>query len=305
MYIINIIYIMMLLNKKNSLRIYRTNTSNRKDISTKRFIKALVPYKVTKLGRFTQPDPNGLDLARQQLGWDDTLTLNDQIPSLLSSNRPSPKMDIKTALNGQVTEQLPVVKLPQNSEKFKTDVEQLVDTVGNVPTNQVKVLCDNFSSDGLSHIKNLWADCISMSTAIDKLALELGGNVSIRLIRSLSENMNLISREHILNYLSIDNNLHIITIDRFEIFITNITWYPFFNAFLPKIHNLIININSYEFCGNELCNTSTWLLNKLGTSEDYNNLLKVKNELIFNQFYPDMYDLLEIIQLLGEGELLS
>jgi hypothetical protein len=58
----------MLLNKKNSLRIYRTNTSNRKDISTKRFIKALVPYKVTKLGRFTQPDPNGLDLARQQLG---------------------------------------------------------------------------------------------------------------------------------------------------------------------------------------------------------------------------------------------
>lgn len=294
----------MFINKKNALRTHRSNTSNRKDISAKRGITTLVPYKVTKLGRFTQPDPNGLDLARQQLGWDETLTLNNQIPSLLSSNRPSVKMELKTTLDGHVTEELPVVKLPYTSEKFKTDVEQLVDTVGNGSTNEVKVLSDNFSSVGLSHIQNLWGDCISSLTAIDQLALDFGGRVSIKLIRSLSNNLNIFTREQILNYIPIDNNLHIITIDRFEIFITNISWYPFFNSFLPKIHNLIINVNSYEFCGNELCNTSTWLLNKLGTSEDYNNWLRVNDDLIFNRFYPDMCDLVEMIQILGDGQML-
>jgi hypothetical protein len=60
-------------------------------------------------------------------------------------------------------------------------------------------------------------------TAIDQLALDFGGKVSIRLLRSFSNNLNIFTREQILNYIPIDNNLHIITIDRFEIFITNIT----------------------------------------------------------------------------------
>jgi hypothetical protein len=97
----------------------------------------------------------------------------------------------------------------------------------------------------------------------------------------------------------IDNNLHIITIDKFEIFITNITWYPFYNSFLPKIHNLIININSYEFCGNDLSNISHWLQNKLGTSEDYNNWLNAKDDLIFNRCDECMDLIVDLIQILG------
>jgi hypothetical protein len=148
----------MFLNNKNALRIHRSNTSNRQVISAIRDIKTLVPYKVTKLGRYIQPDPNGLDLARQQLSYEETLTLNNQISSLLSSNRPSAKLELKTTLNGHTTDQIPVVKVPYNSDRFKTDVEQLVDTVGNGSTNevsQVKALCENYSSAGLTHIQNL------------------------------------------------------------------------------------------------------------------------------------------------------
>jgi hypothetical protein len=294
----------MFINKKNALRTHRSNTSIRKDISAKRVITTLTPYKVAKLGRFTQSDTNGLDLARQQLGWDDTLTLNNQIPSLLSSNRPSVNMELETTLDGHVTREIPVVKLPYTSERFKTNVEQVVDTVGNGSTNEVKDLCNNYTNVGLAHIQNLFGDCVSSLTAIDQLALDFGGKVSIRLLRSFSNNLNIFTREQILNYIPIDNNLHIITIDRFEIFITNITWYPFFNSFLPKIHNLMININSYEFCGNELCNTSTWLINKLGRSLGNYNELRVNDELIFNRFYPNMCDLVDMIQILGDGQML-
>jgi hypothetical protein len=58
----------MFINKKNALRTHRSNTSIRKDISAKRVITTLTRYKVTKIGPITQPDTNGLDLARQQSG---------------------------------------------------------------------------------------------------------------------------------------------------------------------------------------------------------------------------------------------
>ena len=52
-----------------TLRAYRTNTNNRKYITPtpKRSINTLVPYKVTKLGSYTQLDSNGLDVCRQIL----------------------------------------------------------------------------------------------------------------------------------------------------------------------------------------------------------------------------------------------
>jgi hypothetical protein len=58
--------------------------------------------------------------------------------------------------------------------------------------------------------------------AINDLAFDFEGRVSIRLIRSFDDR-NVFSRQHILDNMPIDNNLHIITIDKFEIFITNIT----------------------------------------------------------------------------------
>lgn len=291
----------MYLNKKNTLRAHRTNTSNRKYITPtpKRFVQDLVPFKVTKLGPYTQQ--NGLDVCSQNKSWEfNAITFKKQIPSLLSENRPSAKMELKTTLDGHDTTQLPVVKLPHNPEKLKTDVEQLV---GKGSTNEVKVLWDNFSRDCVTHLDNLKADCDTMLTAINDLAFDLGARVSIRLIKSFS-NDNVFSRLDIIDNLNIDNHVYIITIDRFEIFIKNITWEPFFNVFLPRIHNLIININSYELSGDELSITSTWLLNKLGTSEDYNNWLKDKDDLIFKNFDHDMEVLVDLIQFLGKWEIL-
>ena len=288
----------------NALWAHRINISNRKYIAPtpKRFINSSVNFTgtVTKLGHFT--NSNGLDFGSSKLGFEtDALVSKDQISSFVRENRPSAEMKIKTTYNGHETTQLPVVKLPQNPEKFKTDVDQLVDTVGNVST-EVKTLGDTYTSDCLTQMQNLFTDCISISTAIDNLALSLGGRISIRLLDSLGD-LNWVSRPYILKSMSIETDLHIITIDRFEIFISNITWEPFFYGFLPRIHELIIKINSYELSGFELCNTTTWLRNKLGTLEDYNSLLKVKHELILNNYYTDMSNLMDIIQALGEGQL--
>jgi hypothetical protein len=49
-------------------------------------------------------------------------------------------MKLKTTHNGHETEELPVVYSPHNTEKYITDVDQLVDTVANGSTNEVKVL---------------------------------------------------------------------------------------------------------------------------------------------------------------------
>jgi hypothetical protein len=105
---------------------------------------------------------------------------------------------------------------------------------------------------------------MSKLTEIEELALDLGGTASIRLIITFSDKVERVTRNYILNHLSTSGNpdnitiddLYVITIDRFEIFITNMGYYPFFNEFLPRIHNLIIDINSYELSGYELYNTS-------------------------------------------------
>ena len=299
---------MIVLDNKNALIAHRINISNRKDITfktPKRFINSLVTYKgtITKLGRYIQPE--GLNMDQQQMAWRyESLVKDNQIPSFINSDCPSAKMEIKTIQNGRETTELPENNSIQELEKFKTDVEQLVDTAGNGSTNEVKALYENFSNEVVTHLNNLWVDSIAKFTEIDNFANFLGAKVSLRLISPLSNHINITSRNYILDHLYTNDNLHVITIDRFEIFVTNMGSEPFYQYFLPIIHNLIININSYEFCGYELYNASYWVQNKFSTSEDFNNWLIVKSDLIFEKFYSSMNELLELSLFLGEGHFL-
>lgn len=292
-----------------SLIAHRNNTINRKYITPtltpKRYINSIVNYTgiPTKVGGITQS--NGLDRNQQQLSWqNEALVRNDEVTNFLNTQRRSAEVKINTTHNGHETTELPVNNLSPDLEKFKADVEQL-NTVGNWTTDLVKALFDNFSSNVVIHLKSLWVDSVTKLTAIDELAVDLGATVSLRLITPLSNRIDMITRNQIIDYLSINDNLYVITIDRFEIFITNMTWEPFFNVFLPKIHNLIININSFELSHYELYNTSYWLQNQLGTSEDFNNWLNDKNNLIMEDFYLDYNNLMDMVLFLGEGNMLT
>ena len=317
--------------RKNALKAGRTfiNNRNRKE---KRSINTLVPYKVTKLGLSIQS--NGLNRIQLELGWqNEALVKNDQMSRLLETQRRSAEMKLTTNVNGRETTELPVNNSSHDLDKFERDIYQL-NTADNWSIDQVKALYDNFTSDYLTHLNNLWGDCMSKLTEIQELAVDLGGTaadlavdfggtptaltvglgvtVTIRLIAPFSNQIVKVTREYILNHLSTSGNpdvitiddLYVITIDRFEIFITKITWEPFFNELLPKIYNLIKDINSYELSGYALNNTSNWLQNKLYISEDINNWINVKNKLITESFYSDYNLLLETVQFLGEGNIL-
>ena len=293
---------------RNTLRAHRSYNNNNITIATKpkRSINTIVHHTgtVTKLGNYTQP--NGLDRNQQQLALvNEALVDDNQIASLINENRPSAEMKLKTTHNGHETTELSANNVTQNSEEFKRGVNQLVDTAGNGSIDQVKASYNTFSTEVVTHLKNLWVDSISKLTEIEELAVDLGAIVSVRLITPLSNQINNITRSNIFEGLSVYDNLYIITIDRFEIIFTDITSQPFFDVFLPKIHNLLISINSYELSGYELYNTSYWLINKLGTPEEINGWLNAKNDLIFMDFYSDMNDLLDLVQFLGEGAMLA
>lgn len=287
----------------NALRAHRTYTSNRKYIAPmpKRFINSSDNYTgtVTRLGPYTQP--YGLDRNQLQLGWQSASFRNDQMSRQTDTEDPSTQMQLKTTHNGHETTELPVNKSLHDLEKFQREIEQ-VNTIDWVERDQLKAMYDKFTSDYLIHIKNLWKDSISKLIDVNDLAANLEGSVTIRLITSFSNQIVKVSRNHILNKLSITDDLNVITIDRFEIFITNITWEPFFNELLPKIYNLIIDINSCELSGYELQNVSDWLQYKLAMSGD--NWISVKNNLIMNKVYSDYNTLLETVQFLGEGNIL-
>lgn len=292
---------------RNALGAHRTYTSNRIYITftPKRYINSIVDHigTVTKVGRITQS--NGLDRNQQQLSWqNEALVRNNEVTNFLNTQRRSAEVKINTTQNGHETTELPVNNLSPDLEKFKGDVDQL-NTVGNWTTDIVKALYENFSSNVVIHLKSLWVDSISKLTTIDELAVDLGATVSLRLIIPLSNRIEMITRNQIIDSLSINDNLYVLTIDRFEIFITNMSWEPFFNVFLPKIHNLIININSYELSHYELHNTIYFIQNQLGTSEDFNNWLNVKNNLIMENFYPDYNNLMDMVLFLGEGNMLT
>lgn len=285
----------------------RTYRSNRKCITpiSKRYINSIVNHTgtVTKLGRFTQS--NGLDRNQQQLGWqNEALVRNNEVSRFLDTQRRSAEVKINTTHNGHETTELPVNNLSPDLENIKANVNQL-NLDGNLTPDSAKILFDNFLNNVLIHFKSIWVDSISKLTVIDELAVNLEATVSLRLIMPLSYRIDMITRNYIIDNLSINDNLFVITIDRFEIFITNMTWQPFFNEFLPKIHNLIININSYELSHYELHNTSYFLQNQLGISEDINNWLNIKNNLVMDNFYSDYNNLMDMVLFLGEGNMLT